>query len=242
MFQENDIDKFVPIFNFHLSYLETVLIVAGMSPPPTTTMSVNKVTSPCSLKYSLTGIQVNGIKKKSETVFSYQCLFTPVWFYVHNLVICEEPVILIIHYYNESCRKFLSITVFFFAVFALPAAPLTAPLPCSPALLGWWGPARCSSELITDTGRTQRSIRYLFYQPQGWSGGTEAAQWYSIKKEMLIINSRVWQYHNPLLNIGNQKPQCRNKENITVLGCSHSNFLSPLCLGMLFRCQTLWTF
>ena len=34
---------------------------------------------------------------------------------------------------------------------------------------------------------------------------------------MLIINSSVWQYHNPLLNIGNQKPQCRNKENITVM-------------------------
>ena len=48
---------------------------------------------------------------------------------------------------------------------------------------------------------------------------------------MLIINSGVWQYHNPRLNIGNQKPQCRNKENITVLGCSHSNFLSPFSVS-----------
>ena len=62
------------------------------------------------------------------------------------------------------------------------------------------------------------------------------------KKEMLIINSSVWQYHNPRLNIGNQKPQCRNKENITVSGCSFSNFLSLLCLRMLFRCQTVWKF
>ena len=55
------------------------------------------------------------------------------------------------------------------------------------------------------------------------------------KKEMLIINSRVWQYHNPRLNIGNQKPQCRNKENITVLGWQDAATLT-FCLLSVSEC------